>query len=1061
MAQERRIAGRVSGADGEPMPGVSVVVEGTTIGTTTDGDGKYTLTVPAGAKSLTFRYIGYTPKTIDIGTSGVVDAVLSSDPTQLSEVVVTGAYGIKSSSRSVTYNAQVVNQEQLNTVRTTDVNNALAGKVAGVQVRSQSSAALGRQTEVRLRGASGLGAGTSAIYVVDGTVLPNINDINLDDIDNVSVLQGPAAAAQFGSQASNGAIVITLKRGRQTPGAGITLNLGAQFENAYVLPKYQNVYAGGASSELIQYNWQEGQPEEWKALDGKYYHDYQDDASWGPKMEGQEYIPWYAWYPGHSRSFQTASLTPQPNNARDFYETGITLNNGVTFSQSSEKIDFKATYNNQWVNGLLPESSLSKNNLNVITTYRMSKKLELSADINYINKKLNGQIEDAYGSVSSGSFNQWFHRDLDIGIMKELSGLNYNGIYASWNKRNPTAYDPANPDEWYKANYWYNPYTNLQMRPRVQQDDRLYGNVSLTYKIIDGLQVKGTYRKQQNSYFGENKTYTELETSAYQTGVYGSYATGTAYENRENLEFLASFNRTFGDFDINANLGSDFYTGTYKDNSASTNQGLVVPNGFFISNSRLTPSIGNSRWDEKYRAIFGMATIGYKNFLFANATLRNDWFSTLPAQDNDVLSKSFGGSFVFSDLLPENFSWLSYGKLRYSWGEIPQALGTIANRYGAYRYPGMAYSIGQYQWNGNILMPTPDQLVDPDLKGAVSSQQEIGIDLRFLQDRLGASFTYWDGNENGMPYALTVNGASGYTSFLTNIGKITKKGIEVQLTAQPVIRPNFTWNVNFTYADLIKNDIVELSEEYGITRTASVAGVTFSTLPYAYHAVGKRWGQLYGTGILRNEDGVPILNDDGSYQIDQNKYYGSVLPRYTGGLQNSFTFFKNFSLAVNIDYSFGGKFSSLSQGFGTFSGLASTTAEMNDRGHNVRDAVEDGGGVHVVGVNSENQPVDYYVDASTYFHGLWNSGAVDDFVYDLDFIKLREVAIGFELPVSKWNLKRLGIQNANFSIVGRNLWLIHDKTDGNYDPSEISGVAGETAQLPGTRGWGFNLRVGF
>jgi TonB-linked outer membrane protein, SusC/RagA family len=1059
-AQDRRVSGRVSDSSGDPMPGVTVIATGTTTGVTTDDNGRYTITVPVGTKSLTFRFLGYTAKEVNLGSSDIVDAVLSEDPTQLAEVVVTGAYGIKATSRSTAYNAQVVTQEQMNTIRQTDINNALAGKVTGIQVRSQSPAALGRETEVRLRGMSGFGTGMGAIYVVDGTILPNINDINLDDIDNVSVLQGPAAAAQFGSQGANGAIVVTLKKGRQTRGVGVTVNLGAQFDNVYVLPAYQDLYAGGSSADLIQYNWKEGDPVEWQALDGKYYHDMQDDASWGPRMEGQEYIPWYAWYGGHSRSFQTASLMPQPNNARDFFETGVTLNNGITFSSSTEKLDFKTTYNNQSVNGLLPNSSLAKNNLNVVTTYRLNDKLSLSANINYINRELKGLISDAYGSTSTGSFNQWFHRDLDIGILKELRALNHNGIYASWNKRNPNAYDPGDPNEWYKANYWYNPYTQYDFSPITQQNDRLFGDVSFTYKILNGLSIKGTYRKQQNTYAREARVYTELENSAYQTGVFGAYATETDYHNRENLEFLASFDRTFNNFSVNANLGTDFFNAVYRQNGANTNQGLTVPNGFFISNSVQSPSISNVRWTEKYNAVFGTATVGYKDMLFANFTLRNDWFSTLPMGNNDVLSKSFGGSFVFSELLPE-WSWLSFGKVRYSWGEIPQALGTEKGRFGAYRYPGMAYTIGNNQWNGNILMPTPDQLVDPNIHGAVNMQQEMGIDLRFLRNRLGASFTYWNGRDRDFPFSLSINGASGFSTLLTNIGEIEKEGVELQLTAQPIVNPKFKWDVNFTYSHLIKNDVVELSKEYGVTRSNSVANVAFSALPQAYHQEGMRAGQLIGRGILRNEDGVPILNSDGSYQVDPEVFYGSVLPDFTGGIQNSFNFLNDFYLAFNIDYQFGGVFASLSDGFGAYSGLSERTAAVNDRGMNVRDAVEDGGGVKVVGVNANNEPVEYYVDARTHYVNLFNNGTVDEYIHPLDFIKLREVSIGYDLPVSKWNLSRLGIQNANFSIVGRNLWLIHSKANGDYDPSEISEFAGERAQLPGTRGWGFNLRIGF
>ena len=710
--------------------------------------------------------------------------------------------------------------------------------------------------------------------------------------------------------------------------------------------------------------------------------------------------------------------------------------------------------------GLLPNSSLRRNNVNVSTVYRIVPQVEVGANINYINGRVHGVMSDGYGNNGTGAFSQWINRDLDFGIMKELRDLNYNGIYASWNKPNPSQYDPQNPDDFYRANYFFNPYTYFDFVDRINHNDRLFGDIFAAYTIMDGLRVRATYRKQQNTTYREDREYTELANSHTQAGQFDGYWTQNTYSNRQNFELLASFDRTFDDFSVNANVGSDFFWATNKTNGGNTNQGLIVPNGFFLTNSVNPASQWNDRWDEQYRAIFGTATLGYKNMLFVNGTLRNDWFSTLPAHNNDVLSKSFGASFVFSDLIKEQAPWLSYGKVRYSWGEIPQALGTTSTRFGAYRYPGMNYTIGQFQWNGNILMNTPNQLVDPNIGGAVATQQEIGLDLQFFRNRLGLSATYWDGSERNFPYALSINGASGYTSLLTNIGLITKKGAEFILSGTPVRTQDFSWNINFTYSKLIENDVVELSDEYGVTRSTGQGHVSFGQLPQVYHQKGERWGQLIGSGIMRNENGVPILDANGYYQRQDNILYGSVLPDHTGGIQNTFTY-KSFTLSANIDYQFGGKFASLSSAFGAYSGITGRTTEINDRGANVRDAIADGGGKKTVGVNADGQPVEFYVPVRNFYVNSFNNGTVDEFIFDLDFIKLREIAFGYELPVNKLNLRRLGIQNANIAIVGRNLWLIHDKTGGEFDPSEISDFAGERSQLPGTRGWGFNLRVGF
>ncbi|OOQ60521.1 hypothetical protein BC343_24835 [Mucilaginibacter pedocola] len=1060
-AQNRTITGTVTSKDdGLPLPGVSVTVTGTTIGVQTNVSGKFTLSVPATAKSLTFSFIGYSKSTANI-TGDVVNVSLASSAAQLTEVVVTGVAGIKQNSRANSTSAQVVGAAALNTVRQTNLNNALAGKVAGIQVRSQSTAALGRQTEVRLRGATGFGTGRGALYVVDGTVLPNSDDLNPDDIEDVSVLQGPAASAQFGSQGANGVIVITTKKGKKNGGLGIDLNLGAQFDKVYVLPNYQDTYMGGANADLTEYTWKVGDPEGWKALSGAYYPDYSDDSSWGPKMVGQQYIPWYAWAAGTPYSFKTTALTPQPNNIRDFFQTGVLLNNNITFNKAADDYNFKLGYGNQYVQGLIPTQNLKKNTLNINANVDLNKHFTLSTNINYVNQKVNGQIDDGYANQSAGNFNQWMHRDIDMGIMKELKDLKSpDGTLVSWNHLNPGSYNPASPSAFYAGNYWYNPYTYQDYYKQVNNRDRLYGNIALTYKINSDLSIRGTYRKNQTTTWGEIREYSILKYSQTQTGRKGAYSTSNSYSNRENYEFLATYNKKVSDFSINANVGTDSYNWTYKDNGGNTDQGLGVDDLFTLGNSVNPAQVFNGRTRERYNAVLGTASFGWKDMIFLNGTIRNDWFSTLPKDDNAVLSKSFGGSFVFTELLKDKVgSWLSYGKLRASWGEIPNALGEQTETFGFARYPGMAYAVPSNKFNGNILMGTPDQFVDPAIHGAVSTQKELGLDLRFLNDRIGLMATYWEGTDRDFPTTLSVNGASGFSSILTNIGLIKRKGLDLKLEATPVSLTNFRWSFNATYSNLIRNTVVEVAPKYNTNRIVTGQGVTFSNLPQLVHQAGKEWGQLYGGGILRNSAGVPILNANGFYQQDPNVYFGSVLPKHTGGLQNSFTVFKDFTLNVNIDYQFGGKFASLSNAFGSFSGLTARTAALNDKGNPVRDAVADGGGVHTTGVDANGNPVSFYVDAKAYYQGIFNNKTIDEFIYDLTFVKLRELSIGYRIPVAKLGIAKY-IKNANFSLVGRDLFLLYTKTK-DFDPSQVSAVQGESGQLPGTRAFGFNLRMSF
>lgn len=1065
VAQDRTITGTVtSSEDGLPIPGASVRVKGVSgIGTLTNASGKFTLKVPSATSSVTISSIGFVEREVPI-SGGVANVALQPDSKALQEVVIQGAYGTRTTSRATSANTQIISGEKLNTVRGTNVNNALAGKVAGVQVRSQSAAALGRNTDVRLRGASGFGTGSGALYVIDGTILPNADDLNLDDIEDISVLQGPAASAILGSQAAAGAILITTKKGRKSAGAGITVNLGATFENAYILPNYQDTYAGGSSSDLIQYIWTAGQPLEWQALSGKYYHNYSDDSSWGPKMVGQEYIPWYAWYPGTDYSYKTASLTPQPNNARDFFNTGVAINNSVIFSDAGERHNIKATYGNQYTQGLLPNTSLRKNTFNFVANYDLNKHFTVGANINYVSTVLSGDIDDGYSTgASTGSFNQWFHRNLDMNILKELRGMSIEGpggttIFGSWNHNDPTSYSASNTKSFYAANYWYNPYSYYDMIDKVNQRDRLYGNVSLTYKVNSDLKFIGTYRKQQNTVFFEDKFSSRLDQSATQAAgndarLRGYYNTGTSFSNRENVEVLGNYNKKIQDFTVDVTAGVDLFSAVSKQNRAYTVNGLTIPDLFTVGNSVDTYLTQNQRTSEKYRALLARASFGYKNYLFLDGSIRNDWFSTLPPDHNSIMSKSIGTSFVFSELLPkEGFGWLSLGKIRASYGEIPQSLGV-------YTYPGFAYGVNALKWNGSLLMSTPDVQVDPAIKGATSSNYEVGLDLGFLKNRISLSATYWSGNEINFPRQVSLNGASGFTGVITNIGRIEKSGLEFQLTGRPVVTSNFSWTISGTYANLLNNKVVEISKKYNQQRIG-VEGVWGSTMPYMIHQEGYQWGQIFGNGKKRDANGVPYVTATGNFVNDPAVYFGSVLPKHTGGLQNSFNVFRDFEVNANIDYQVGGKFVSLSNQWGSYSGLTARTAALNDKGNPVRDAVANGGGVRVDGVDpTSGQPVTYYVAAQTYYQNLYNNLVFDDYVYDLTFVKLREVSIGYHIPVKKLGFGKY-VQNATFSIVARNPVLIYAKTK-DFDPSEVSANSGETAQLPGTRGFGFNLRVGF
>ena len=518
-AQNRNISGTVTDANGKAIPFASVTVKGTKTGVTADADGRFTIKGVASGTVLVISSVGFDDREITIGTSDNVS--ISMTPTagsNLTEVVVTSAFGIKKAQRTTPYSSQVLKSDQLNIIPQTNVVEALAGKIAGVQVRSQSNAKLNTSDFLRIRGGLSLGD-IGPIFVVDGTIV-NSFDINPDDVEDVTILKGANATALLGADAAGGAIIITTKKRGPKQGIGVELTQSVMADRVYILPKFQNLYAGGASSDLTQYNYTPGQPAVWQALDGKYFHDYTDDASWGPRMSGQEYIPWYAWFPGTQYSFKTAPLLPKPSNARDFWNTGLTTTTNAAFSKSGPGSNIRISYTNQDIQGIIPNSSSIRHTLFMTGSADLNTHFSVGVNSTYSTQRIRGEFSDAYANNSSGSFMQWFHRDLDMDIMKELRGLTSPyGAYASWNLyTNP---DGASGYEDIIGNYWYNFYTYFDNQDFLQSRDRFFGDFYVQYKMNNHFNIKATVRKNQITTFYENKTTSGLEKSAGQAGYPG------------------------------------------------------------------------------------------------------------------------------------------------------------------------------------------------------------------------------------------------------------------------------------------------------------------------------------------------------------------------------------------------------------------------------------------------------------------------------------------------------------------------------------------------------------
>ncbi len=1077
-AQTQVVSGKVTDDKGDAVPYATVKIKNKNQGVNCDENGNFSIKVPFGTV-LQVNSVGYGMKEIVANTAKLNITLAKSDQT-LSEVFVTTALNIKRKADNLSYATQGIKSDKLTTTRIADVSNALAGKIAGIQVKSQSGAKLGSAATVRLRGASSL-TDDNPLYVVDGTPMTAADaiDVNTDDVDDIQVLKGPSATALYGQRAAGGVIMITTKKGNKRSGYGVEVSSTVVIDKVGVLPKYQNEYAGGTlgspGQEWHTFTWDPSMPAEWQALSGKNYHTYFDDASWGPRIAGQDYIPWYAWYPNTKYSYKTAKLTSQPNNVREFWNGNGASQfvNNVSLARSGDNYSFRLSYTNTNQKGLLPGTTLLKNFVSSSFSYDVNSHFTAGININYANEIVNGEFNDDYGNNSAGSFSSWFHRDLDMNILKEFRGYRTpDGILPSWNLNDGGGINglpSANKSAFLRPNYWFDHYSYFDNTFSQTSRQRLVGDINLTYKINNHFRIAGFIRKNQQTKNNESKVPTALELSSNDASsslAYGekgsgrpiraTYSTRYNYDNEDNFEFLASYSQKFGKFAVDLNAGANDRFNESKYIFNTTKGGLTIPDLFTLSNSLISPFYyENNRSSKEVRSFYGRGSVNWNDIAIVDFSVRNDNSSALIKGNNSYTYPSVGASLLLTKYVEQAIPAISFAKLRGSWAEIGSDLDAYLN--------SITYSLGSTQWNGNALTTTPDKLVDPNIKPSLSSSYEAGFDFRFLKNRLGLSFTYYNQKTKNQIVTAPITSGSGFTSKLLNAGEIDKNGIELTLEATPVSTKAFRWDVIVNLAQN-KSEIVSLYP--GVNSLYSAGGAYASTTgnagyaPGVWNFVGQTWGQLRGGGIQKF-NGTPVLDASGFYTPVQNTNFGSVLPDYTGGVINSFRY-KDFNLAIAIDFTKGGKYYSLSDFWGKLSGLYDVTAGLNDKGIPIRNAVADGGGVHVKGVDATagHAVVDKYVEAGDYFSQFSNHQINENSVFNLTYVKVREISLGYKLPLEKLGKFGTNFKSITFSAICRNPLLLYSDNK-NIDPSELAIGYGESGQLPPTRSLGFTLKLGF
>ncbi|RDC64485.1 SusC/RagA family TonB-linked outer membrane protein [Adhaeribacter pallidiroseus] len=1069
IAQDKKISGRVlDAASNQGLPGVTVLLKGTTTGTATDTEGNFSLDVPA-TGTLVFSFIGYTTVDQAIGASSTINISLTADTRQLNEVVVT-ALGVERSRNSLPYAATQVGGEDITKARNPNFVNSLAGKASGVNIKQNNN--LGGSTNVVIRGTKSLYGNNQALFVVDGVPISNANtntldqatgrggydygnvgaDVNPDDIASVSILKGAAATALYGSRASNGVILITTKKGKKG-NVNVTLNTGATmgFVDKSTFLKYQDKYGAGYGA---YYGPNEDAYFNQRDINGDGTPDlvvpFTEDASYGAAFNPGLLV--YQWNSLDPLSPIYRSPTPwvaAKNGPSYFLKNAVGLNNNITIDGGNEAGTFKLGYTNTKDQGILPNSEINKNMVNFAGSLNLTPKLTTSANINFTKIDGRGRYGTGYDSWNPmQQFRQWFQTNVDIKEQKEAYFRNRQNI--TWNTRSATDLRPIYSDN----PYWVR-YENYETDERFHY----FGNVMATYKFTDWFDVMGRVTLD---------SYDELQEERNAVGSTGIpfYSRYNRTARETNYDFIANFTKNITEeFSFKGLLGSNFRRHRINSVFAQTNGGLVAPRTYSLFNS-INPLNPPFETDQRYGVdgYFASATFGFKEMAFLDLTGRRDQSSTLPKGNNVYYYPSVAGSFVFSELYKSS-PWLSYGKVRVNYAEVGND-APVYSTFDAYGKQDQEInsstrpSVGGF---GSIpFYSLPDTKNNPDLKPERTKSVEAGLEMSFLSNRVGFDFTLYKSNTIDQIIPIQVSTTSGYLYKYVNSGEVENKGIELSAFVNPIKTDDFSWtlNVNWTRNH---NEVLSLAPGTENLLLANYqSGVTSNA------SVGRPFGMIRGNGFVYNNQGEKVIDSD-----PESSTYGLYLkspasteianpnPQWFGGISNTLVY-KGVSLYFLVDVRHGGQLFNLDTYYGYGTGLYPETAGLNDLGNPSRSPVGEGGGIIFPGVKEDGTPNDIRIDNTEGVYGYNQPHQMH--VYNAGFIKLREASLTYSLPAALINRIK-PFKGIDFSLTGRNLWIIKKHVP-YADPEDNlgSGNLGQgnmSGSYPTTRNIGVNLRFRF
>ncbi|MEO0733675.1 MAG: SusC/RagA family TonB-linked outer membrane protein, partial [Bacteroidota bacterium] len=930
LTAQSTVTGTLTDVQGEPLVGASVLVKGTSSGTVTDFDGKYTLQVPEGAEYLVISYIGYETREEPLNGRTSLNLRLEESSVGLDAVTVT-ALGIERETKSLGYAVQEIGGEQITEVKDPNLLNNLTGKVAGVTI-TQGGSGVGSSSRIVIRGEGSL-TNNSPLFVVNGVPINNDNgsngrsegnleadygngaaEINPEDIETISILRGANATALYGSRAANGVVLITTKTGANKKGIGASFSSSNTFEQALRIPEYQNRYGQGAGGNF--------------AFGDGFGAGVNDniDESWGPAFNNQMIVQHnspttsgvragdFAVRPRAANGqfadeAEARPWTPAPTNIEDFFETGFTTINSLSLYGGDEMRNFRLSYSNTNSQGILPNTNLKRDNVSLdVGQYFINKKLRVNANLNYVNSGSDNRPNNSYGTENVMYLWVWFGRQIDMNSLRDYWQPGLENIQ-QFN---------------YNYNWHDNPYFTMFENTNAFDKNRIFGNVNATYEITPELSLMLRYGLDNSDELRVGRR--AFSSQRFPQGQYREDILGFT---ETNADFLLSYNRNLGDqTTLSLSAGGNQMTQDRQFRRTAANQ-LAIPGVYSFNNAAIPLTNNQFNSERRINSLYATANIGFNNFLYVDLAGRNDWSSTLPVENNSYFYPSASVSAILSEVI-DLPNAISFAKVRLGWGQV----GNDTDPYSLLGY----FQFDPDTYGGQLLGTEQNNLPNPNLLPERHSTFEIGTDLRFLKGRLNFDVTYYNTRSRDQIIPIPVSQTSGYNSRIINAGEIETNGIEALVSINPVRKENFRWDVdfNFTRSRSFVNELIDGIESYSLG----------SNYLQALARPGERMGDVYGTGFVLIDpstnqqivvDDVEDIPANAAHLYDENGFpvrdpnlrkLGNYNPDFQLGINNNFRI-GNLDFGFLLDWRQGGVVMSRTLLIGGTSGLVAETAEFD------------------------------------------------------------------------------------------------------------------------------------